>query len=262
MFSIYHFIWLAIAITLIVLLTKYLLITKPEFSKVLSVCCVVCIISELIKMFSQVELIPSKDGSMYFPYLSVEHLPFHLCSLQIILIFFLKFGREGKVKDAVMAFMFPTCLIGPMFALAIPTIWDNQDLSTFAFLNTLSYQYFLYHVMLIVLAIYIGYRNYNKFTIKDYFVSVGMLLLIAIIMIYVNSALAHKEYINGELVSVEFVTNFFFIFKVPIGIPLTEIWHWYLYVGILIVLVIVLLGLAFLPFIIHNKKKETYIKID
>ena len=74
-------------------------------------------------------------------------------------------------------------------------------------------------------------------------------------MIYVNSALAHKEYINGELVSIEFSTNFFFIFEVPINIPFTEIWHWYLYVGILITLVFGLLGLAFLPFILQNKKK-------
>ena len=261
MFSIYHFIWLGIAATLIALITRYLLKNKPEFSKVLTVCCIVCVISELIKMFSQVELIPSQDGTMYFPYLSVEHLPFHLCSLQIILIFFVKFGREGKIKDAILAFMFPTCLIGPLFALAIPTIWEGENLATFAFLNPLSYQYFLYHVMLIVLGIYIGYKNYNKFTVKDYLTSVGMLIGVAIIMIYINSALAHKEYINGELVSIEFSTNFFFIFEVPIGIPLTEIWHWYLYVGILVILVFGLLGLAFLPFILHNKK-ETYIKAD
>lgn len=260
MFTVYHFIWLAISITLIVLLSKVVLKKKPEFNKLLNICCVVCIISELIKMFSQVELIPSADGTNFYPYLSVEHLPFHLCSIQIILIFFVRFGKEGKVKDAIEAFMFPTCLIGPMFALAIPTIWDGENLSTFAFLNPLSYQYFLYHVMLIVLAIYIGYRNYNKFTIKDYLTSVAMLLGIAIMMIYVNSALAHKEYINGELISIEFTTNFFFIFEVPINIPLTEIWHWYLYVGILITLVFVLLGLAFLPFVIHNKKKT--VKID
>ena len=91
MYTLNHFIWIgicALVITLsIILLRKY----KPGLKCVLTIACVVSVISELVKTFSLMKLVPSADGSMFYPYIELKNVPFHLCSIQIILIFMTRF---------------------------------------------------------------------------------------------------------------------------------------------------------------------------
>ena len=67
MFSVYHFIWifisLALIVTSLILLKKY----KPSLDLVLTVACVVCVLSEFIKVFSSIDLIPAADGTDFYP---------------------------------------------------------------------------------------------------------------------------------------------------------------------------------------------------
>ena len=81
MLTIPHFIWLFISIAIVCVTLYFVLKKKPKLDKVLTVCCIVCIISEFIKVFSQIKMIPDMNGN-YYPYLSRAHLPFHLCSLR------------------------------------------------------------------------------------------------------------------------------------------------------------------------------------
>ena len=74
----------------------------------------------------------------------------------------------------------------------------------------------------------------------------------AILSIYLNSAFAYPTYEGITLLSVENTPNFFFTFRTPVGILLTEIWQWYVYLAIIVALAIVLITLFYLPF--RNKK--------
>jgi len=261
MFSIQHFIWLFITFSLVTLFLIYCLKKRPDFNKFLNVCCIICLLSELIKIFSSIELIPSSDGSTFFPYIQTQHLPFHLCSIQIIFIFIIRFSKESKLKDRIYAFLYPTTIIGALFALFLPSIFSTSISIQEAFTHPLAYQFFIYHGMLIVLGVYIYIEKKNTFTISYYFSTEAILFLISVISIYLNSIFASPVYKNGKLESVEYVTNFFFTYRTPIGIALTEKWQWFLYLGILILLCWITIGIAYIPVFIkcrHNKtKKET-----
>lgn len=78
MFSVNHFIWLGICLILVVvglyLLRKY----NVPLSTVLTIACVVCVLSELVKLFSSMEMVESANGKKIYPYIELQHLPFHL----------------------------------------------------------------------------------------------------------------------------------------------------------------------------------------
>ena len=100
MFTIPHFIWLFISIAIVCVTLYFVLKKKPKLDKVLTVCCIVCIISEFIKVFSQIKMIPDMNGN-YYPYLSRAHLPFHLCSIQIFL-----FSMQSLLKKVMLKIIY------------------------------------------------------------------------------------------------------------------------------------------------------------
>jgi len=256
MFSINHIIWLFISFSLIIAGVYYLKKNNPPLRSVLTFACVVAAVSELIKTFSVISLVPSSTGNNMHIYLELEHVPLHLCSIQIILIFFVRFARDSKFRDAILAFMYPTCTVGATFSLFIPTIFiDIYDPSQ-AFTHPHPYQYFLYHVMLIVLGIYILISNQVDIRPKHYISTMGILGIFAFLSLYFNSMVASPVYRDGELISVDYVGNFLFTYEPPIDIPLTEIWHWYLYLGIIISLAFGLIALFYIPVFIKNKKQK------
>lgn len=262
MFSIQHFIWLFITFSLVAVSLICCLKKRPGLEKFLNVACLICLASELIKIFSSVELIPSSDGLTYFPYIQTQHLPFHLCSVQIIFIFIVRFAKDSPAKDRIYGFLYPTTIIGALFALALPSIFSTSISVQEAFTHPLAYQFFVYHGMLIVLGVYIYIEKKDTFTSSYYFSTEAILFLISVVSIYINSIFASPVYKNGQLVSVEYVTNFFFTYRTPIGIPLTEKWQWILYLGILFALCWLTIGLAYIPVFIKSRKNKASKKLS
>lgn len=253
MFSNYHFIWLAICIAVMIAAIIYLKKQRPQLKEVLTIACIVSVASELIKVFSTIQMVPSSDGTMMLPYLEVQHLPMHLCSLQILIIFYVRFGGNEKLKDKLLAFMYPTCVIGAVLALMMTSIFNATIEVTQAFTHPLAYQYFLFHTMLLILGIYIPMSGEVKLDIKHYGSTMAILAGLAFLSIYVNSLLAKATYVSGELQSVDYTPNFFFTYKFPIGIEFTEIWHWYIYIAVIVTAAAAVIGLMYLPFC--RKKK-------
>ena len=153
MFTTNHFIWLLIVSVTIGAAIVWYKKCRPSLRTVLTVACVVCVISELVKVFSSIEMIPSADGSKLYPYIMPQHIPLHLCSLQLITIFYTRFAKDGKLRTAMLGFMYPTAIAGAFFALMIPTVLSAT--AEEAFTRPIAYQYFLFHAMLIALGIYI-----------------------------------------------------------------------------------------------------------
>lgn len=258
MFTAQHFVWLLICFIISAVCIVYLYKKKPPMQTVLTVACVICVLSELVKTFSMMQMIPSSNGKRMYLYLEMQHLPFHLCSIQILLIFYARFTENIKKRTSVLAFLYPTGVLGSFFALVMPTIFKTNIKVSQAFTHPLAYQFFLYHTMLLVLGAYIAFSGQVDIRPKHYLTTLGLLGGLSFVSLYLNSIFAAPVYKNNKLVSVEYSPNYFFTYRTPVGIKLTEMWHWAVYLVILTLLAVLLIGLFyFIYFKIagHGNKK-------
>ncbi len=256
MFTVAHFIWLAISAILITAFAAYLLKHRPEVNSVLNVSCALSVLSELIKIFCAFRFVPSASGAEIYPFIETAQLPFHLCSIFIFFVFYTRFTKNESGRDVVLAFMYPAGIAGASFALAIPTVFSESTTVGEAFTNPWAYQYFLYHVMLIIVGIYVAFSGKVDIRPHHYFTTIGLLSLFAFGSLYVNSAFAAPVYKDGDLLSVEYTTNFLFTYQPPIDIALTEKWHWILYLLVLVVLAISLITLCYIPIFRRHRRKK------
>lgn len=176
LFGTIHLIGLLASIPFIVL--TIIFAKRFTLDKVIKVLLIGGIVSETIKVFFYIiHNIDKFDGWGYLP---KGDLPFHLCSIQIILILILYFSKNVKFKKLLMSFMLPTCLVGGMAALLIATYSSRN-------FPIITVQYFGYHTMLICFAIFLLRTDEVEFTIKDYFNCLLMLVGCFFLAIYLNS---------------------------------------------------------------------------
>lgn len=256
MFTTNHFLWMGISLAAILGSLALLRRRRLPLRTVLTALCVLAVLSEYTKVFSTVEMLPRADAEGLYPFLDLGHLPFHLCSLQILLIFYVRFARPSAARDAVLAFMYPTCTAGAFFALLLPSIFPGSVAVSDAFRHPLAYQYFLWHSALIVLGLYIPLSGELRLTPKRCLTTCGLLTAAAFLSLYVNAACSSPVYVGGRAVSLDFVTNFFFTMQTPIGISLMNKGHWLLYFGILHVVGWSLVALLYLPFMCGKEGKS------
>lgn len=252
MFSRNHLIWLGISLPVIALALYSLVRNKLPLKKVLRVCCILAVLSEYIKVFSSVEMLPMSAAEGLFPYLNPGHFPFHLCSIQIPLIFYVSFARPSETRDTVLAFMYPTCVAGAFLALLLPSIFTNSIDVSQAFTHPLAYQYFLWHCALIILGFYIPVSGEVKLTKKRWAVTCAGMIGLAFLSIYINSACSSPVYADGKAVGLDYVTNFFFTMRTPIGLSLNTKGQWILYYLIIHLLSAAVISLLYLPFMCRD----------
>ena len=65
---------------------------KPSLDRVLTTTLFIALLSETAKMVGVIQLVPSQNGELLLPYLPMNHLPLHFCSIQILLIISLILG--------------------------------------------------------------------------------------------------------------------------------------------------------------------------
>ena len=256
MFSRYHIIWLGISLFCASGMLIYLKHKKIELKKVLYVCCAICILSEMTKVVSSLQILPSSDGTEMHLFLGWQHMPFHLCTLQIAFIFIAAFTEKTNVRQTVLAFIYPTAIAGAAAALLMPSIFTDSIRPEQAFVHPIGYQYFLFHTMLIVLGCYIPLCKETQIRPKHFFTTQAILCGLAFGSLYLNSMLAIPHYVGEQAVSVDYSTNFLFTYRTPIGIALTRKSDWYCYMGVLILLAAVLLLLFYLPVWRKGSRKQ------
>ena len=98
---------------------------------------------------SVIKMVPSATGDIVYPYLEMNHMPFHLCSIQILLIFYTRFTANQKMRENVLAFMYPSCVLGAISAIILSSIFRTSVPAEEAFIHLLPYQVFIYHSMLV-----------------------------------------------------------------------------------------------------------------
>ena len=199
MFGTKHIILLISCVLLIVAALILLYRKKPRMKTVLSVLLGVGIFSETVKVVTYILMNEEEYGG----YLPKTDLPFHLCSIQIIFVLILVLSDNQKLRRVLYAFMLPTCLIGGVAAILIPT---SSSLSNTAIMI----QYFSYHSALVIFAIYLYMSDEIKFEAKDYVSALLMLYGCFFAAIYLNSWV--NDYIHN--------INFMYVVKPPMdGLP-------------------------------------------
>ena len=92
MFTWRHFLWLAISAVLILSLVTAADRKKPALNQVLTKALIIALLSEIVKMVSVIDLVPSANGELLLPYLPMNHMPLHFCSIQILFILYCRFS--------------------------------------------------------------------------------------------------------------------------------------------------------------------------
>ena len=256
MFSGRHFLWLAICAGMVLVILHAFRKKRPSLDRVLTTALIIALLSETAKMISVIELVPSQNGELMLPYLPLNHLPLHFCSIQILLIAAAKFMKNEKRRETLLAFMAPTCVLGGIAALLMPSIFTTTISVEQAFTHLISYQFFIFHAMIIALGLIIVRSGRISWSMRHFRNTTLLIYLMGIVSLYLNSMLASPTYEDGRLVSVDFWTNFFFTYQNPLGIRITELWQWYLYLAVIALLAALLLYLFHLPLIRKNQKAQ------
>lgn len=234
MFSTEHFIWLALCAALIIAGTIVAIKRGLTQNTALTLICALCVASEVVKIFCV--LISEQRSNEYGVFIKETDLPFHLCTLQIFFAFVAKFTKNEKVRDFSLTFMIPTCFLGGIAALLIPTI-------TCSFTNVRTYQYFLYHASLIWFSVFATCRFKIKLDFKAFLKTVLGLLAIVFVTFYINGFTQ--------------CTNFLYLSMPPMeGLPILNMDHgWFVYFLSYMALALGLILLFFAPFWIYYKIK-------
>ena len=199
MFGTKHIVILAICLLYIVGTLFLLSKKKPSLSLVVRVLLGIGLCSETAKICTYIVANEEKYGG----YLPKTDLPFHLCSIQIILLVILTLSKNEHLKRILFSFMLPTCLIGGVAALLIPT---SSSLS----MPVITVQYFTYHASIVIYAVYLYMTEEIRFVLRDYATSLLLLLGVFFVAIYLNSWV--NDYVNN--------INFMYVVKPPMeGLP-------------------------------------------
>ena len=241
MFGTKHLIILAICAVLFT--AAFIFSKKIKYETLVKVMLYVGIISETIKIFYYTYANEATHGGI----LPKTDLPFHLCSIQILFIVVLNVSQNEKLKDMLKSFMMPSCLIGGLAALLIPT---NSALNGNIILTI---QYFGYHVAIMVFALYLMTSKENAPTLKGYFACLKMLLILMFVAFYINSIVYDYE---SNI-------NFMYVAGPPQeGLPyLNEDSGWLVYIIRYAILVIGAVTLFYIkPIVLAIKEKVNAIK--
>jgi len=99
MFSVQHFIWLGICLIMFISAIMLYQKKKPSLNKVLDICIIICVLSEVTKVMSVLEMVPSANGEIMRPYIPMNHLPLHMCSIDIILIYLARHTKNMETRE-------------------------------------------------------------------------------------------------------------------------------------------------------------------
>ncbi len=238
MFSTEHFIWIAVCLVWIAVLTVISVRCKFSFRTSALIMAGISVVSELSKIFSHMDPV-SKQNPDQGMVIDPTALPLHLCSLLIFVFLYLPFAKDEKRKQYFLSLLTPVGLIGSLFAILLAT--SGTDFTT-----VFAYQCFLYHASMIWFALYLILTKQVNLGFKAWLTNAVSLFGMSILMIWINGIL--KTY----------KTNFWYVVKPPVkGLPLLNLDNgWFVYYITLVVVACILLTAIHLPFILAETAKK------
>ena len=245
MFSIGHLIWIAICTVLIAVLLWTFKRRQVPLRRVFVFALAFSVLSEIVKVLSLIEIVPMVDQvivqengapaldwtpiGQYTPYLRAEHLPLELCSLFLFFLAAALLVKDEKWKNRLYAVMFATGTIGGVMGIVLCTSADRLNAAGAFFTSVRSWQFFLYHAMVVAVSLYIGLCGESGLVFSDWKKAVLCIIALDLPTFYLNSVLSSAVYVHDELVGVTHRINFFSSYVNPLGLVLTEKWQWLVY---------------------------------
>ena len=269
MFSTGHLIWIAISLILIAGGLIFLQKKAPQFEDLIRVCFALGLISEIVKIFSVAIILPVVDpvvsgssvsyipAGQYSPYLESSHLPFELCSLQLVFYAIIIWSKSPKWKKRCTSLTFVCGSIGGMLGIVMAYIASEFSTVKEFFSSPRVWQYFLFHSMVVVVGIYAGFGKNSTISFRDIKGVYMALISLDIISLYLNSIFSEPVYIDTKPVGLLYRANFFSSYVNPIGLVLTEKWQWIAYLNVR--MLIAMLSIFVLFALQHVVKKSTSI---
>lgn len=267
MFSASHIVFIIISLMLIIigsLICKKSKITIPNLIKV---CFLIAFICEIIKIFTIIDIVPIvdavvengnivyKETGRFSPYIKAEHLPFELCSYQIIFLFLSTVIKNEIWKRRLYSFIYVTALIGGTFAILLSSIAKDYDTISKGLISVRAWEFYIYHSMLIVIAIVMSRDKNNYIRFSDIKWTCMILLPLDIFSFYLNSIFSVPVYNNSNLIGLKYAINYFSSYNNPIGIVLDTKNKYILYIILRFISAIILIIIVYLPFL--KKEKNT-----
>ena len=268
MFSAGHLLWIGISFALIIGGLIAIRARAPQLDEVLRWCLGVGIVSEAVKVFSVADVLPMVTPQVsggeityaatgeYSPYLEMAHLPLELCSLMIVFLALALVIRDRVWKERLLTVMYITGLIGGLLGILLAYITSEFGTVAEYFSSPRVWQYFLYHAMVVMLGIYLGFGRENGISLKD--LGLTMLCIVALDAptFYLNSVFSQPVYDAGTPVGLVYRTNFFSSYVNPLGLVLTEKWQWIAYLAVRAAIGTALTALLlWLPSVFRRRKK-------
>ena len=254
----------AIAFAVIVYLKK----RQTPFDKVLKVCFGLAIVSEVTKILSNIEIVPVvkpvvengvlvyKEIGSFTPYLEAEHLPFELCSLQILFLFLALVIKNKKILKPLYALMYTTCIIGGAMAIILSSEAPGRSTVADFACDLTVWRFFIYHIMLVALGVYIGISKECGIRFRDLKTTVALVMAMDFISLYMNSIMSTPYYSGNDLMGVGNAINYFSSYNNPLGIVMSTKGQWMIYLLIRLVLAVIIIALVNLPLLAKEKKEK------
>ena len=261
MFTVGHALFLVISFFMITIAIYACKKNKWQIDSIIKVCFVIAIICEIVKVFSLIDVIPVvemsvenaaivyKETGEYYPYLEVYHLPFELCSLQILFMFLYLIIKDEIWKKRVYSFIYGTALIGGILAILVsPAAVGLKTISDFVS-SVRIWEFYIYHSMLIVLAIMMASENKYNIVFTDLKWTCILMLAFDIASLNINSIFSTPIYQNGKLIGLSNSVNFFSSYRSPLGFNITNKYEYLFYIIIRFLFMLILIIIVYLPFL-------------
>ena len=244
LFGTRHIIYIVLSVALIVLL--YLLSRKITLKLASKMLLVIGIVSEIVKVFYYIVANEETHGGV----LPKTDLPFHLCSIQIILILIVNVSKNEKLNRMIFSFMMPSCLFGGIAAILIATESARSS-------AIIAVQYFLYHIAITVFALKLLTEKGMKWRVKDMLDCFKILLAMMFFAIYINSIVFDIETATK--------VNFMYVVSPPsndLKFFLTEKYGWFVYIAHYACLIVFCVSLCYIKAIIDTVKDKKASKAE
>lgn len=266
MFSQGHLIFLGLSVVLILFGVYMCRTRKPPLDKLIRICFLISLVLEAAKVFTVIQIVPVvepaiengaliyKETGQYAPYIQAEHLPFELCSLQIVFMFLSLVIKDRTWKKRIWALIYGTSIIGGTIALLLPSI-APEFATTAAFLGApRAWEFFLYHSMIVVVGIAVGMDRTCGLRYSDMKWMMILVTLLDFSTFYLNSIMTVPYYRGDNLMGIGYAINYFSSYNNPLGIVVSTKAQYFVYLAIRILIALVLIPIVFLPFLRRKQK--------
>ena len=265
MYSPGHIIFIIISLIMTALTVFICKRNKWPLYSIVKVCFFVAVICEVVKVFTVIDVWPIvqatiengeqiyKETGRYTPFIEYSHLPFELCSLQILFMFLYLLIKDEVWKKRIIALIYGTAFMGGLLAIFVSSIARDFNTAKEYLTSIRAWEFYIYHSMLASLAILIATDGKYNLRLKEFSWTCIMLLIIDVFSFYMNSIMSIPVYKDGKLIGLSSSVNYFSSFDNPLGIPMVNKGQYLIYLGIRLLIGFILITIIYLP-LLKNKR--------